>query len=60
MELTDLDIQNLKNQFIELLRSTKREGIEELINFLEKSDFLQHLQVQDFTELIKEDFWFIA
>ena len=39
MELTDLDIQNLKNQFIELLRSTKREGIEELINFLEKSDF---------------------
>ena len=39
MELTDLDIQNLKNQFIELLRSTKREGIENLIKFLEKSDF---------------------
>ena len=39
MELTDLDIQNLKNQFIELLRSTKREGIEDLIKFLEKSDF---------------------
>lgn len=39
MELTDLDIQNLKNQFIELLKSTKREGIEDLIKFLEKSDF---------------------
>ena len=33
MELTDLDIQNLKNQFIELLKSTKREGIEDLIKF---------------------------
>lgn len=29
----------MKEQFIELLRSTKREGIEELISFLEKTDF---------------------
>lgn len=39
MELTDLDIEKLKKEFIELLRSTKREGIENLIKFLEKSDF---------------------
>ena len=29
----------MKEQFLELLRSTNREGIEELINFLEKTDF---------------------
>ena len=29
----------MKEQFLELLKSVKREGIEELINFLEKSDF---------------------
>ncbi len=29
----------MKEKFIELLRSTKREGIDELINFLEKTDF---------------------
>ena len=29
----------MKEKFIELLRSTKREGIENLLNFLEKSDF---------------------
>ena len=28
----------MKEEFIELLRSTKREGIENLLNFLEKSD----------------------
>ena len=39
MELKDKDIQFLKERFINLLRSTKREGIEDLINFLEKSDF---------------------
>ena len=39
MELKDKDIQSLKERFIGLLRSTKREGIEDLINFLEKSDF---------------------
>ena len=31
----------MKEQFIELLRSTNREGIENLINFLEKSDFFK-------------------
>lgn len=39
MELTDLDIENMKTRFIELLRSTKREGIEDLIGVLENSDF---------------------
>lgn len=29
----------MKEQFLELLKTVKREGIEELINFLEKSDF---------------------
>ena len=31
----------MKEQFIELLRSTNREGIENLINFLEKTDFFK-------------------
>lgn len=31
----------MKEQFIELLRSTKREGIENLIVFLEKTDFFE-------------------
>ena len=29
----------MKEQFLELLRTVNREGIDELINFLEKSDF---------------------
>ena len=29
----------MKEQFLEILRKVKREGIEELIQFLEKSDF---------------------
>ena len=29
----------MKEEFIELLKSTKREGMEELINFLQKTDF---------------------
>lgn len=31
----------MKEQFVELLRSTKREGIEDLISFLEKTDFFE-------------------
>ncbi|MBP3502027.1 MAG: hydrolase [Clostridia bacterium] len=31
----------MKEKFIELLRSTNREGIEELISFLEKTDFFK-------------------
>ena len=31
----------MKEQFLELLRSTKREGIEELITFIEKTDFFK-------------------
>ena len=34
-----LDLEKQKAEFIELLRSTKREGIENLIKWLEKSDF---------------------
>ena len=29
----------MKEEFIELLRSTKREGIEDVIQFIEKTDF---------------------
>lgn len=39
MELTDLDIENLKKKFIELLRESKRDGIESLITFLNHTDF---------------------
>ena len=31
----------MKEEFLELLRQVKRDGIEELINFLEKSDFFK-------------------
>ena len=31
----------MKEEFIELLKSTKRDGIEEIINFLEKTDFFK-------------------
>ena len=31
----------MKEEFIELLRQTKREGMEDVINFLEKSDFFK-------------------
>ena len=31
----------MKEEFIELLKSTNREGIENLINFLEKTDFFE-------------------
>ena len=31
----------MKEEFLKLLRSTKRDGIEDVINFLEKTDFFQ-------------------
>ena len=31
--------QKMKDEFLEILKQVKREGIEQLINFLEKSDF---------------------
>ena len=31
----------MKEEFIELLKSTKREGVDEIINFLEKTDFFK-------------------
>lgn len=45
--------RKMKEQFLELLKKVKREGIDELIQFLEKSDFLLHQQVQDFMEITK-------
>ena len=33
--------QKMKEEFLKLLRTVNREGIEELINFLEKSDFFK-------------------
>lgn len=46
----------MKEEFLMLLRSVNREGMDELINFIEKSDFLRHQQVQDFMGVMKEDF----
>lgn len=46
----------MKEEFIKLLKSTNREGMENLLNFLEKSDFTKHLLVQDFTVIMKVDF----
>ena len=31
----------MKEEFLNILKQVKREGIEELINFLEKSDFFK-------------------
>lgn len=45
----------MKEEIIKLLKSTNREGIDKVIEFMEKSDFLQHQQVQDFTEHMKVD-----
>ena len=33
--------ENMKEQFLELLRQVKREGIDELIDFIEKTDFFK-------------------
>lgn len=45
----------MKEEFLNLLRSVKREGIDDLIRFIENTDFLQHLQVQDFMETMLVD-----
>ena len=45
----------MKDKILELLRSTNRDGIEDVISFLEKSDFLLHRQALDFMEIMKED-----
>lgn len=42
-----------KERFIELLRSTKREGIEKLIDFLEKTDFFTHMADQMATSYLE-------
>ena len=33
--------ENIKEKYLDLLKTVKREGINELINFLEKSDFFK-------------------
>ena len=33
--------ENIKQQYLDLLKTVKREGIDDLINFLEKSDFFK-------------------
>ena len=33
--------ENIRQQYLDLLKTVKREGIEDLINFLEKSDFFK-------------------
>ena len=43
----------MKEQFLELLKQVKREGINELIEFIEKQTSSQHQQAHDFTETTK-------
>jgi len=43
----------MKEQFLELLKKVKREGINELIEFIEKTDFYK--APLDFMEVMKED-----
>lgn len=38
-----------KDRFVSLVRSIDREGINELVEFLENRTFTQHQQVQDST-----------
>ena len=45
----------MKEEFLNLLRSVKREGIDDLIRLLKIQIFLQHLQVQDFMETMLVD-----
>ena len=45
----------MKEKFLELLKTVNREGINDLIDFIEKTDFLKHQQVQDFMEIMKVD-----
>lgn len=45
----------MKEKMLELLKSINRDGIDKLISFLEKTDFLKHQQVQDFMALMLED-----
>ena len=45
----------MKEEFINLLKDIDRPGMDKLLEFLEKSDFLQHQQVQDFMELESKD-----
>ena len=40
----------MKEEFLNLLKSTNRENINELIEFINKTDFLMHLQVHVSTE----------
>ena len=43
----------MKEEFLSLLKKVNRDGIDDLISFLEKSDFLKHQLVQDFMEIMK-------
>lgn len=42
----------MKEEFLNLLRSIQREGMEDLIKFIESTDFLRHQLVLDFTEIL--------
>ena len=45
----------MKEEFLKILRTVKREGIEDLIKFIESTDFLQHLPAQDSMEIMQVD-----
>ena len=51
-------LEESKQAYIELLRSTKREGIENLISYLEtKTDFLRHLHPPGFIIILMAVFF---
>lgn len=45
----------MKEEFIKLLKDIDRPGMDKLLEFLEKSDFSQRLQAQDFMDQEKVD-----
>ena len=46
----------MEQEIIEILKSTNREGIDNLISFMQNLIFLKHQQVLDFMVIMKEDF----
>lgn len=43
----------MKEEFLLLLQSVQREGIDKLLAYIEKQTFLKHLLVQDFMVIMK-------
>lgn len=48
-----------REEFIKILRQVERPGVEELISWLDTTDFSLLLLVQDFMEVTQVDLYFI-